>query len=66
MSRRLFALGGIAALSLAATAGSAHATFFSFASDMNSNAYTFGGTAGAAARSPSRTSAVPTLQFADR
>lgn len=33
---------------LTAFAGSAQATFFSFASDMNSNAYTFKGTAGAA------------------
>ena len=39
---------GIAALAALGMAGSAQATFFSFASDMNSNAYTFGGTAGTA------------------
>ena len=36
------------ALALAGLACPAQATFFSFASDMNSNAYTFGGTAGTA------------------
>jgi hypothetical protein len=35
-----------AALAAAALASPAQATFFSFASDMNSNAYTFGGSAG--------------------
>jgi hypothetical protein len=37
-----------AALALAMAAGSAQATFFSFASDVNSNAFTFAGTAGTA------------------
>lgn len=44
-SRRLLVLGA-AAMAVAGLAGSAQATLFSFASDMNSNAYTFGGTAG--------------------
>ncbi len=39
---------GIAALAAAGMAAPAQATFFSFASDMNSNAYTFSGTAGTA------------------
>ena len=43
MSQR-FTLGAAIAVGIAAT--SAQATFFSFASDMNSNAYTFAGTAG--------------------
>lgn len=46
MDRRLFVSSGCAALVLAGAAGSAQATLFSFASDMNSNAYTFGGSAG--------------------
>ncbi|HMN39670.1 MAG TPA: hypothetical protein PKE29_02420 [Phycisphaerales bacterium] len=37
---------GAAAVAAAALASPAQATFFSFASDMNSNAYTFGGSAG--------------------
>jgi hypothetical protein len=41
-----FSFLGAAAVATAGMACPAHATFFSFASDMNSNAYTFGGTAG--------------------
>ena len=47
MDRRLFVRGSIGGtLALALAAGSAQATFFSFASDVNSNSYTFAGTTG--------------------
>jgi len=48
MSYRSFRAAGVGVLALAAAAGSARATLFSFASDVNSNAYTFAGTAGVA------------------
>lgn len=46
MSHRLFQVMGVSALAFLAAAGSAQATFFSFASDVNSNGFTFAGTAG--------------------
>ena len=46
--RRSLSRVGVSALGLVLAAGSAHATLFSFASGVNSNAFTFGGTAGAA------------------
>lgn len=46
MSHRLFMVVGVSALATMALAGTAQATFFSFASDVNSNAFTFAGTAG--------------------
>ena len=49
MDRRLIASTVVGtALSLSVFVGSAHATLFSFASDVNSNSFTFGGTAGTA------------------
>lgn len=48
MSHRLFSVASAATLAIAGLTGSAHATFFSFASDSNSNNYTFMGTAGSA------------------
>ncbi len=47
MNRRLIASAVGAALALTVSAGSAQATLFSFASDVNSNSFTFAGTAGA-------------------
>lgn len=46
MAQRFLVPGSCAALVIALAAGSAHATLFSFASDVNSNGYTFAGTAG--------------------
>ncbi len=46
MSHRLFKVVGVSALAVMALAGSAQATFFSFASDVNSDSFTFAGTAG--------------------
>lgn len=46
MAHRTFSSIGVAALALTALAGSAQATFFSFASDVNHQQFTFQGSAG--------------------